>query len=69
MIRNFNFSLERVENILEKGENAGYQHFLHFPKCFQNSYSLKVIKSRGEEFQLLLTNGRIKVKVDNEFIY
>ena len=28
------FVLERVENILGKGENAGYQHFLLFPKCF-----------------------------------
>ena len=24
-----------VENILGKGENAGYQYFLLFPKCFQ----------------------------------
>ena len=23
-----------LENILEKGENAGNQHFLLFPKCF-----------------------------------
>ena len=23
------------ENIVEKGENAGYQHFLHFPQSFQ----------------------------------
>ena len=23
------------ENIVGKGENAGYQHFLHFPQCFQ----------------------------------
>ena len=29
------FVLERVENILGKGKNAGYQHFLLFPKCFQ----------------------------------
>ena len=27
----------RVENIVEKGENAGYQHFLLFPQCFQKS--------------------------------
>ena len=27
---------ERVENIVEKGENAGNQHFLLFPQCFQN---------------------------------
>ena len=39
------FISERVENIWEKGENAGYQHFLLFPKCFQKpsfSGSLKV---------------------------
>ena len=35
----------RVENIVQKGENAGYQHFLLFPQCFQKasfSGSLKV---------------------------
>ena len=37
--------LDRVENIVGKGENAGYQHFLLFPHCFQkaaSSGSLKV---------------------------
>ena len=36
---------DRVENIMGKGENAGYQHFLLFPQCFQKasfSGSLKV---------------------------
>ena len=28
------FVLERVENIVGKGENAGYQHFLLFSQCF-----------------------------------
>ena len=40
-----NFGLGRIENIVEKGENAGYQHFLLFPQCFQKpsvSGSLKV---------------------------
>ena len=41
-----NFALGRVENISGKGENAGYQHFLLFPKCFQESTSLRVVKSR-----------------------
>ena len=39
------FVLGRVENIVGKGENAGNQHFLLFPQCFQKaSYtgSLKV---------------------------
>ena len=29
----------RVENIVGKGENAGYQHFLLFPQCFQKLVS------------------------------
>ena len=40
------FVLGRVENIIGKGENAGNQHFLLFPQCFQNaSYTglLKVV--------------------------
>ena len=28
------FTLGRAENIVEKGGNNGYHHFLHFPKCF-----------------------------------
>ena len=28
-------AFDRVENILEKGENADYQHFLLFLQCFQ----------------------------------
>ena len=28
----FKFALGRVENIMGKGENAGYQHFLLFPR-------------------------------------
>ena len=39
------FVLEMVENIVGKGEDAGKQHFLLFPQCFQNvafTGSLKV---------------------------
>ena len=37
--------LKKVENIVGKGENAGYQHFLLFPQCFQKvSFSSKVLK-------------------------
>ena len=35
-----------VENIVGKGENAGYQHFLLFPQCFQKSFSYGVVKGR-----------------------
>ena len=40
------FILGKVENIVGKGENTCYHHFLLFPKCFQKaSYtgSLKVL--------------------------
>ena len=39
------FFWELVENIIGKGENAGYQHFLLFLQCFQKvsfTGSLKV---------------------------
>ena len=29
------FFLKWLENIVGKGEDAGYQHFLLFPQCFQ----------------------------------
>ena len=30
---------DRIENVLGKGENAGYQHFLLHPQCFQKASS------------------------------
>ena len=29
-----NFALGREENVLEKGENVDFEHFLLFPQCF-----------------------------------
>ena len=34
------FVLEKIENIVGNEENAGYQHFLLFPQCFQKAFSL-----------------------------
>ena len=31
------YVFDRVENIMGKGENAGYQHFLLFPQCFEKA--------------------------------
>ena len=31
------FVCDRLEKIVEKGENAGYQHFLFFPQSFQKT--------------------------------
>ena len=35
---------DRVENIVGKGENAGYLRFLLFPQCFQKASFLESIK-------------------------
>ena len=36
---------DRVENIVGKGENAGYQHLLLFQQCFQKASFLGIVKS------------------------
>ena len=36
--------LGRTENIVEKGENAGYQHFLLFLQCFQKTSFYRLLK-------------------------
>ena len=39
------FALGKVENVVEKGENARHQHFLLFPQCFQKaSFFFKAVK-------------------------
>ena len=45
MIKKLKCTLGLLENIAEKGENVGFQHFPFFPQCFQKisfSGSLKV---------------------------
>ena len=38
--------LGRAEKIVGKGENAGHQHFLLFPQCFQKASFFKVSKNQ-----------------------
>ena len=35
--------LDMVEKIVGKEENAGYQHFLLFPQCFQKALSSRLL--------------------------
>ena len=35
------FSLIKKKTLWEKEKNAGYQHFLLFPQCFQKASSLE----------------------------
>ena len=46
MTQKLNFVLGRVENIVGKGEIAGYQHFLLFQKCFLKLSFSGVVISR-----------------------
>ena len=45
--------LDRVENIVGKGENAGYKHFLLFPTMFSKVYFLRVCGKRLKDANLL----------------
>ena len=52
----------RIENIVGKEENAGYQHFLLFPQCFQRAFSSRASKvvivwERIKETTLALAKG------------
>ena len=38
------FVLDRVENIIGRGENAGIQHFLLFSQYFQKDSSSQLLK-------------------------
>ena len=38
------FVLNSVENIVVKGEIAGYQHFLLSPHCFQKAFYTGLLK-------------------------
>ena len=46
VIENIKVVFHRIENIAGKEENAGYQHFLLFPQCFQKAFFLQCVKSR-----------------------
>ena len=45
VVQMVHFYFDRVENMVGKGENAGYQHFLLFPLCFQKASFFRVMKS------------------------
>ena len=44
LAKKLKFVIGRVENIVGKGENAGNQHFLLFPQCFQKASILGSVK-------------------------
>ena len=56
---------DREENIVGKGENAGYQHFLLFPQCFPMP-TLVGRKNQGlfgKGFQLFTTQSWLLINL------
>ena len=51
---------ERTENIVGKRENAGNQHFLLSPQCFQKLYISKSLKAEIVWLRFKLQNGTMK---------
>ena len=44
VIKMAKIALDKMENIVGKEENTGYQHFLPFPQCFQKAFPLGSLK-------------------------
>ena len=62
--------IDMVENIAGKEENAGNQHFLHFPQCFQKYSSKRLEKTRNwfceelKRVQEVTKEGHVKSACD-----
>ena len=50
------FVYDRIENILGKGENAGYPQFFFFQQCFQKEFSFWLLKFRIVKKQVYLSH-------------
>ena len=59
------FLLGSVENIVEKGENAGKQHFLLFLQCFQKASFLGGVKSLDCVVRVQSRDSVVRVKSRN----
>ena len=48
---------DRVENVVGKGENAGYQHFLLFPQSFQKpELNARIVWERNKnDYKFIVT--------------
>ena len=54
-----------LENIMEKGENASYQHFLLFPQCFQNASFPGLLRIGNEYAQRYLIMSKFSHNTEN----
>ena len=59
-----------VQNILEKGENACKQYFLHFPQCFLKASFLGSLKTRivGQNVDDLTKRNKSSICIRNQSV-
>ena len=55
-----------VENIMEKGENAGYQRISFFSQCFQKASFMGFFKSK--DYNKFLDWSKLKAHADDKII-
>ena len=67
MTEKLKFVLRMTENIVGKGENAGYQQFLLFPHCFQKASFARSLQLRivWQRVKLLLIKLRYRGEFDS----
>ena len=54
------FVFDRVKNIVGKGVNAGHQHLLFFPQCFQRAFYPGLLKvGVGIELRIAQENRNV----------
>ena len=68
------YVFDRVENIAGKEENAGYQHFLLFPQCFekasfQDTSKGVIVWEWVKDFTYVSIKGIEKSDIDSKTIH
>ena len=60
------FIFHMVENIVGKGENASYQHFLLFPQCFPKTSTTGSLKVLTMWYRLKKITSYLSKKKDDQ---
>ena len=69
MTEKLKLALGRVENIVGRGENAGYQHFLLFPQCFQKTFLMHRLKWVNSLEKILNHSSWLKLISNCSFLH
>ena len=62
------FLFDKVENMVRKGENASYQHFLLFPQCFKGLAKVCIVGLKVMSLYIIWKKVRLPV-ANNIHVY